>query len=578
MKKLLALLISLMMAVSLAVPAFAMEAVFPISAPVDGMDDSWDEDFDSWDEDYDWWAEEREYLDSHPGLEEQLRASAYDYFEAYYYYWDSPEEYMEMWGYTEEEFLEQMVLEQVSDLIWAEQYQQYIDAQKEAMGGVPGQLGVMVNGQYIQFSDAVPEITGGRTMVPVRALVEGLGGEVDYQNKTVRFMLDGREYGFVIGSTTVTVSAAGIPVDTIEMDVAPYIKNDRTYVPIRFIGEALGYQVGWDSTFKTAVLTDTDVLAEEIDRNFTVLNRVLANQARTPEEGGSFLSDISCDMTFTAFDTLNGDTTYTAGLTGQALYNAGAFNGDYTVTMSDTLAGLLVRLLAGYSLPEEEAAPLIAALQKIELSCIVTQEGLAWVRSPLLDLFAGEDNIWLEMDLSEVLAENVLEGPGKTMTIGQSFAAAIDPDDALSWMIATMEAEQAAQIVGDQCFAAVDGVSVLHLDQEALEELAGDYLFLGYEVTFKELDFTLTVDEQGNTRLSVVVHTQSETPFYRGVRLELSCDLSADRVSISVYCHMANVGELQMTLDSSLQATSEQPAAEPPADATVVDSAEFLNF
>ena len=90
MKKLLALLLSLMMAVSLAVPAFADG---PDGPPPDDYYDYWDEDFDYWDEDYDWWAEERAYLDSHPGLEEQLRAGAYDYFEeAYgsYYYWDSP--------------------------------------------------------------------------------------------------------------------------------------------------------------------------------------------------------------------------------------------------------------------------------------------------------------------------------------------------------------------------------------------------------------------------------------------------------------------------------------------------------
>lgn len=571
MKKLLALFLSVLMAVSLAVPAFA-------DGP-DGLpaDDYWDDDFDYWFEDYDWWAEERAYLNSHPGLEEQLRAGAYDYFEEMYgsyYYWDSPEEYMEMWGYTEEEFLEEMVLEQVSWLLWEEQLQQAIDAQKEAMGGVPGQIGVMVNGQYIQFPDAAPEITGNRTMVPVRALVETLGGDVAYQDDMVQFVIDGREYEFVIGSTTVTVSAAGIPVDTIEMDAAPYLKDNRTYVPIRFISEALGYQVGWDSTFETAVLTDTDALAEEIDRNFTILNRVLTNQTRTPEEGGSFLSDISCDMTFIAFDTLNGDTTYTAALTGQELSNAGAANGDYTVTMSDTLADLLVKLLAGYSLPEEEAAPLRAALREIGLSYIVGQDGLAWVRFPLPDLY----NIWLEMDLSEVLAENAFDEPGKTMTVGQSYAAAVDPDDALSWMVVTMTVEQAAQVVGDRCFAAVDGVSVLHLGEEALAEWVGDSLGLGYGVTFRELDFTLTVDGQGNTELSGVVHTQSETPFYRGERLELSCVLSAGRVSMSVDYHMANAGKLQLTLNSSRQATNEQPAVEPPAGAIVVNTAGFVDF
>ena len=46
-------------------------------------------------------------------------------------------------------------------------YQQQRDEIKKALGGVPGQVGVMVNGVYVKFPDAAPEVAGGRTMVPV---------------------------------------------------------------------------------------------------------------------------------------------------------------------------------------------------------------------------------------------------------------------------------------------------------------------------------------------------------------------------------------------------------------------------
>lgn len=39
------------------------------------------------------------------------------------------------------------------------------------------------------------------------------------------------------------------------MDVAPYIKNDRTYVPMRYLGEALGAEVVWDDAARTVTLT-----------------------------------------------------------------------------------------------------------------------------------------------------------------------------------------------------------------------------------------------------------------------------------------------------------------------------------
>ena len=163
MKKLLAFLLSAAMALTLAIPAMAApEDAVPISGAPDG--------------DFSWYTAEQAYLDAHPGLEEQLRASAYDFFAREVAGSMSPEEYMAYFEMTEEEFLDEMVLWQVSALLEAEEERSWVDAIKTALGGVPGQIGVMVNGEYVKFPDAVPEVTGGRTMVPVRAIVEALGG------------------------------------------------------------------------------------------------------------------------------------------------------------------------------------------------------------------------------------------------------------------------------------------------------------------------------------------------------------------------------------------------------------------
>jgi len=37
-----------------------------------------------------------------------------------------------------------------------------------------------------------------------------------------------------------------VNVDTYELDVAPYIKEGYTMVPLRFVAEAFGAKVGWD--------------------------------------------------------------------------------------------------------------------------------------------------------------------------------------------------------------------------------------------------------------------------------------------------------------------------------------------
>lgn len=45
-------------------------------------------------------------------------------------------------------------------------------------------------------------------------------------------------------------------------DVAPYIKNSRTYVPIRFIAEELGFDVKWDAKTKKVTMTDGESTVE----------------------------------------------------------------------------------------------------------------------------------------------------------------------------------------------------------------------------------------------------------------------------------------------------------------------------
>ncbi|WP_277218075.1 copper amine oxidase N-terminal domain-containing protein [Peptoniphilus vaginalis] len=45
---------------------------------------------------------------------------------------------------------------------------------------------------------------------------------------------------------------------TIKSDVAPYIKNERTMVPIRFISETLGYKVTWDKDKREVGISGKD--------------------------------------------------------------------------------------------------------------------------------------------------------------------------------------------------------------------------------------------------------------------------------------------------------------------------------
>ena len=98
----------------------------------------------------------------------------------------------------------------------------------------------VVNNEVVGVKDAAPYIANDRTYVPFRALGEALGAEVVWDNdaRTVTYTLGKTEVVMTIGEKTYTVNG-----EEKTMDVAPEITGDRTYVPVRFVGEALGFKV-----------------------------------------------------------------------------------------------------------------------------------------------------------------------------------------------------------------------------------------------------------------------------------------------------------------------------------------------
>ena len=104
---------------------------------------------------------------------------------------------------------------------------------------------VVVNGQTTNFSQP-PIMRTGRVFVPLRSVFEQLGASVVYSNGQINATGGGRTISLSIGSTQATVS--GQPET---LDVAPFIVGATTYVPLRFISQALGASVNWDDSTST---------------------------------------------------------------------------------------------------------------------------------------------------------------------------------------------------------------------------------------------------------------------------------------------------------------------------------------
>jgi hypothetical protein len=119
-----------------------------------------------------------------------------------------------------------------------------------------GKALMLVNGVWMEIDPGratVPVLRNERTMLPIRTLIEAMGGTVDYapgeQKVTVKW--NGKTVCVWIGKTVYTVD--GVQKT---MDVAPYISDtSRTMIPLRFVVESLGCSIDWDGSTKTATIS-----------------------------------------------------------------------------------------------------------------------------------------------------------------------------------------------------------------------------------------------------------------------------------------------------------------------------------
>lgn len=104
-----------------------------------------------------------------------------------------------------------------------------------------------------------PVIINDRTLLPVRAVVEEIGGTVVWNGDTQEVTLS---YGQNTILLTIDSETAYLNSTPQALDAAPTIINDRTMLPIRFIVESFGYTVDWDGDTQTVTITKAAEISE----------------------------------------------------------------------------------------------------------------------------------------------------------------------------------------------------------------------------------------------------------------------------------------------------------------------------
>lgn len=111
-------------------------------------------------------------------------------------------------------------------------------------------ISVILNGRSLNFN-VKPYIEKGTTMVPMRAIFEALGANVDYDKYTKKITAQKGDtvIELAAGSNSAVINGK---LHTLSVLVAN--RNGSTMIPLRFVSEALGADVGWNADTKTVTI------------------------------------------------------------------------------------------------------------------------------------------------------------------------------------------------------------------------------------------------------------------------------------------------------------------------------------
>ena len=121
---------------------------------------------------------------------------------------------------------------------------------------------INIDGNYeMKFPDQQPVIINGRTLVPIRALMETLEKTVEWDGASSKAVIsdDTTKVTLTLGSPvmikeTVNPITGETTREEISLDAAPVIIGDRTCLPLRAVVEAFGAAVIWEQDTSTILI------------------------------------------------------------------------------------------------------------------------------------------------------------------------------------------------------------------------------------------------------------------------------------------------------------------------------------
>ena len=508
--------------------------------------------------------------------------------------YESLEEFLADFEMTEEEYYEFEEEERQYAREQAE-YEERLRAESEEeikrLGGVSGAVNVMYNGKFISVADPEKSDVSGiwDVYVPARSLLEAMGAKVSFDTKESAIVAEftDKTARIFIGQETITVTENGDRYSlTIE---APYIRDGVSYIQVRSVGQALGLDVVWDYTYSVAVIIDTEKIAAEADKSFTILNRMFGvHMINTAPAEGTYKTTLNLLAAVTMFNSLDGDAKADIKA-GSSIHTDGrnfAIKGNMDISaLIDMLLELeLVKdIMTGDEL--EEVLGIIDALRKAEIELIFNRsEDKLYIKAPALSAFVTgfPANDWAVVsglgayvdELGEMIASNTVgDMLGETSvgalivsSQGYSYSGQIYRYEEIMNSL-----ELCMALFGDEQFKKNGGDYTL---SKTLGDLRAAEKKFGQSLDVSEFNVKLTLKTSGDAVTGLVGDfllrgvSDGYSPEMRGSG---KFDIGLEKAKYSVDIHVKNTVRVLAEIDSGMKATSEPVPKAPPAGEKIVD-------
>ncbi len=401
-------------------------------------------------------------------------------------------------------------------------------------GGTVGQINVLVNELCLDFENGPwPAIFQGTTMVPVRTVMEALGANVAYAQaaKTITITKGDTVVTLTLDSTQATVEKDG-KTETATLTKAPYIAQANgvysTMVPVRFVSEAWDTTVLWDDDHRTVVLADTASVVSDLDKNFTIFNKILQAQQQT-FAGKKLVQTMQATGQLTLYDEAGKATAYAVSADAKTYSDGKAQRMQATLNMESALKALAKSHPELLDQVQVSLGTLLRTdLKSIPVDFLVDETGACYLNTPLLHLFFPQ--LFAEASWFHVtdLDPSVLSLAQKGGSIGEILSQSVANVSPFAYYDTLEQSAKALSALFRDDLAQVSGNTYTwKLNNAVLNGLLGGTDVNITDGAFEDtmvLDGTISADTKGSTavQLSMDLKTGSEPQERIGLSFRLT--------------------------------------------------------